>query len=44
MTEIKAKTNTPKIEVGEGKTKPPLQVTNEINALLRGIKDDFEVK
>ena len=49
LTQIKAKANTPvkffvRIEVGDSKTKPTDQVTKEINALLKGVKDDFEVK
>lgn len=49
LTQIKAKTNTSlrfflRIEVGDGKTKPTEQVTKEINTLLKGVKDDLEVK
>ncbi len=49
LTQIKAKTNTPikyvvRIEVGDGKTKPSEQVTKEINAILKGVKDDLEVR
>ena len=48
LTQIKAKTNTPikffvRIEVGDGKAKPTDQVTKEINAILKGVKDDLEV-
>jgi hypothetical protein len=49
LTQIKAKTNTPikffvRLEVGDGKTKPSDQVTKEINSILTGVKDDFEVR
>ncbi len=49
LTQIKAKTNTPikfvvRIEIGDGKTKPNAQVTKEINAILKGVKDELEVK
>ena len=49
LTQIKAKTNTSikffvRIEIGDGKTKPNAQVTKDINAILKGVKDDFEVK
>lgn len=49
LTQIKAKTNTPvrffvRIEVGDSKTKPSDQVTKEINTLLKGVKDDLELK
>jgi hypothetical protein len=49
LTQIKAKTNTPlrffvRIEVGDGKTKPNAQVTKEINTILKGVKDELEVK
>jgi hypothetical protein len=48
LTQIKAKSNTPikffvRIEVGDGKAKPTDQVTKEINAILKGVKDDLEV-
>jgi hypothetical protein len=49
LTQIKAKTNTPinffvRVTVGDGKTKPTAQVTKEINTLLKGVKDDLELK
>jgi Protein of unknown function (DUF499) len=49
LTQIKAKTNTAikfvvRIEIGDGKTKPTAQVTMEINTLLKGVKDDLELK
>lgn len=49
LTQIKAKTNTPlrffvRIEVGDGKTKPSAQIIKDINAILKGVKEDLEVK
>ena len=49
MTQIKAKTNTPvkffiRVDIGDGKTKPVPQVIEEINKLLKSVKDDFEVR
>lgn len=49
LTQIKAKTNTPikffvRVEVGDGKNKPNAQVAKDINTILKGVKDDFEVK
>jgi hypothetical protein len=49
LTQIKAKTNTPikffvRIEVGDGQAKTSDQVKKDINAILKGVKDNLEVR
>ncbi len=49
LLEVKAKANTPlrfhvRIEMGDGKTKPSAEVAKEVNKLLKGVKDDLELK
>ena len=48
LWEIKARSNVPivinvRIEVGDGKEMPPEEVVSEINELLSGLKDGFQV-
>ncbi len=48
LLEIRARTGTPfrfqvRVEMGDGKTLPPRQVADQANALLRDIKDEFEL-
>ena len=49
LLKIKTKKNVPirfhvRIEMGDGKTLPPGEVTEEINKLLKDIKDDLQLK
>ncbi|MBI4525152.1 MAG: DUF499 domain-containing protein [Deltaproteobacteria bacterium] len=49
LLEVKAKTNVPlrfhvRIEMGDGKTKPPADAVKQINTLLKGVKDEIELK
>ncbi|HBA39938.1 MAG TPA: hypothetical protein DCZ05_09410 [Deltaproteobacteria bacterium] len=49
LLQIKAKANAPlrfhvRIEMGDGKTLPSAEAAKEVNKLLKGVKDDLEVK
>lgn len=49
LLELKAKTNTPirfhvRIELGDGKMQPPEEAAKEANALLKGVKEDFQLR
>jgi len=49
LLEVKAKANVPlrfhvRIEMGDGKTLPSAEAAKEVNKLLKGVKDDLEVK
>ena len=49
LLQIKAKANTSlrfsiRIEMGDGKTLPPAEVTKEVNALLKQVKADLQLK
>jgi hypothetical protein len=49
LLEIKARANAPirfhvRIELGDGKTQPPEEVGKEANALLKGVKEEFELR
>ena len=49
LLEVKVKSNIPikfrvKIELGDGKEKPPEETAQEINKLLADLKDDFRLR
>lgn len=49
LLEVKTKANLPvrfyiRIELGDGKTKPPAEAAKEVNTILKGVKDDLELK
>lgn len=49
LLRLKAKANIPlnfrvRIEMGDGKTTPPEELTKKINTLLKKVKDDLELK
>jgi len=49
LLELKAKFNIPlkfrvRIELGDGKEKPPEETAKEINKLLKELKDDFRLE
>jgi hypothetical protein len=49
LLEVKAKANAPlrfhvRIEMGDGKTLPSAEAAKEVNKLLKGVKDDLELK
>ncbi len=49
LLQIKAKANTSlrfsiRIEMGDGKSKPPAEAAKEVNKLLKGVKNDLELK
>jgi hypothetical protein len=48
LLKIKARTNTPirfhvRIDVGDGKTLPSANMAQEVNTVLKNVKDDFEI-
>lgn len=49
LLQIKTKLNLPirfhvRLEVGDGETAPSLEAINEVNAVLRGVKEDLQLK
>jgi len=49
LLEIKSKDNTPirfqlRIEMGDGKTLPSEETAQKVNSLLKGVKDEMQLK